>query len=90
MLDERTIRRATEEILSEFNLAESRFEIEPALGASDGATARQIRLFDADGGDKAAVVDFKDKNGDVRGDFEEIKEKIREQLEVFFKSQPAG
>jgi hypothetical protein len=84
MLDDRTIKRATEEILAELDLPESRFEIEPALGASDGETARQIRFFDSEGNDKATVVDFQDKDGNVSRDFEEIKEKIRKQTEALF------
>jgi len=84
MLDDQTIKRATEEILAELDLPESRFEIEPALGASDGETARQIRFFDSEGNDKATVVDFQDKDGNVSRDFEEIKEKIRKQTEALF------
>lgn len=81
MLDDRTIKKATEEILSELNLPERRFEIEPALGAASGENTRQIRLFDSAGNDKATIVAFQDKNGNVVDDFDEIKEKIRSQLE---------
>jgi hypothetical protein len=81
MIDDQIIKRATEEILSEINLSERRYEIEPALGAPH-ADARQIRLFDADGSDKAVVVNFQDKDGNVSADYEAIKEKIRKQLET--------
>lgn len=84
MMDDQTIKRATEEILSEINLSERRFEIEPALGAPH-ADARQIRLFDADGSDKAVVVDFQDKDGNVSTEFEAVKEKIRKQLKTLIK-----
>jgi len=84
MLDDQTIRRATEELLSEFNLSGQQFEIKTALGAANGATARQIRFFDSVGNDKSTVVDFQDKNGATSSDFEEIKQKIRKQLEVLF------
>lgn len=63
LLDDRIIRQATEEALSEMDLSERRFEIEPALGAENGETTRQIRIFDEDGGDRSTVVDFSDKNG---------------------------
>ena len=67
------IKQATEEALSEMDLSERRFEIEPALGAENGETTRQIRILDKDGGDKSTVVDFSDKNGNLGINFEEIK-----------------
>lgn len=82
MLDDQIIKQATEEVLSELQLSAPRFEIEPALGAANGEAARQIRLFDADGNDKAAVVNFEDKNGNVTIYFDDIKDKIRRQLET--------
>jgi hypothetical protein len=82
MIDDQTIRQATEEVLTDLNLTDRRFEIETALGASNGEATRQIRLFDADGTDQATAVDFRDKNGNVSIYFDEIKEKIRKQLEV--------
>ena len=84
MLDDQIIRRATEEVLADIDLQDRRFEIELALGASDGAMTQQICFFDSEGNDKAAVVDFQDKNGGVSIYFDEIKEKIRKQLEVLF------
>jgi hypothetical protein len=82
MLDDQIIRQATEETLSELQLNAQRFEVEPALGASDGETSRQIRLFDAAGNDKAAVINFEDKNGNVPIYFDDIKAKIRKQIEA--------
>ena len=75
MLDDQIIRQATEEALSELQISAQRFEIEPA---------RQIRFFDADVSDKATVVDFQDKDGNVSIYFDEIKKKIRRQIEVLF------
>ena len=81
MLDDQIIKKATEEALSELNAGAQRFEIEPALGAAHG-DARQIRLFDSAGNDQSTVVDFQDKNGNVSIYFDEIKERIRKQLET--------
>ena len=82
MIDEQTIKRATEEVLEELDMSEQQFALEPALGAGDGAAARQIRLLDPEGSDRAAVVDFQDKDGKVSIYFEDIKAKIRQQLET--------
>lgn len=82
LLDNQIIKQATEEALSEMDLSERRFEIEPAFGAANGETTRQIRIFDEDGADKSAIVDFSDKDGNISVYFEEIKEKIRKRLEV--------
>lgn len=65
--------------MPEINLSEWRFEIEPALAAPSD-DAGQIRFFEAGGNNKA--VDFQDKNGNVGSDFEEIKGKIRKQMET--------
>ena len=81
MLDDRIIRQATEEALSELQHSAPRFEIEPVPGAAHGDT-RQIRLFDSDGNDKATVIDFQDKNGKVSFYFDEIKQKIMQRLET--------
>lgn len=83
MLDEKIIRQATEEVLEELGAGERRFEIEEAMGAANSET-RQIRVFDENGTDRAAVVDFQDKNGRMSIYFDDIKEKIRAQLEVLF------
>jgi hypothetical protein len=80
-MNDEQIKRAATEVLSELNLNERRFEIEPAMGAAIGESTRQIRLFDSDGNDRAVVVDFQDKNGEIGNNFEEIKEKIRKQLQ---------
>ena len=85
MLDEKTIRQATEEALAELNFNVQKFEIETALGAANSET-RQIRVFDSDGNDKAAIVDFQDKNGNLSIYFDEIKNKIRKQLEVLIET----
>jgi len=82
MIDEQTIRRATEEVLEELDLNEQRFAIEPALGAGDGESARQIRLLDEEGSDRATVVNFQDKDGNISIYFDDIKAKIRKQLET--------
>jgi hypothetical protein len=86
MLDDLVIRKATEEVLAELNEDARRFEIEPALGPASGENARQIRVFEADGTDRAAVVDFQNKDGGVSIYFEEMKDKIRRQLETLFQS----
>ena len=86
MLDDRIIKQATEEVLSELQLNGQRFEIEPALGAAHGEAARQIRLFDSAGGDKSTVVNFLDKNGNISIYFEEIKEKIRKQIKILLET----
>ena len=82
MIDEQTIRRATEEVLEELDLNEQRFAIEPALGAGDGESSRQIRLLDEQGSDRATVVNFQDKDGNISIYFDDIKAKIRKQLET--------
>jgi cell fate (sporulation/competence/biofilm development) regulator YlbF (YheA/YmcA/DUF963 family) len=85
MLDEKIIKQATEEVLEDLGAGERRFEIEPAMGAPKSET-RQIRVFDEDGTDRATVVDFQDKNGNVSIYFEDIKETIRKQLELLIKT----
>ncbi|HEY8562466.1 MAG TPA: hypothetical protein VIL74_18960 [Pyrinomonadaceae bacterium] len=82
MIDERTIKLATEEILDELNLSGRRFAIEPALCPGDGENSRQIRLFRDDGRDRATIVDFQDKDGNVSIYFDDIKAKIRKQIET--------
>ena len=81
-MDDEVVRMATEEVLDELNMSGRRFKIETAMAAPN-AESVQIRLYDRDGLDKAVVVDLKDKNGGAVLYLDEIKERIRKQLETF-------
>lgn len=82
MLDDQEIRKATEEVVAELSLSVDRFEVEAAMGAADGESSRQIRIFDAEGRDRAVVVSFQNKDGRVADSFDEIKAAVARQLQI--------
>ncbi|HWS87484.1 MAG TPA: hypothetical protein VN282_10995 [Pyrinomonadaceae bacterium] len=55
-----------------------RVEVEPALAAPNEA-ARQLRLHDPAGTDRAVVVSFEDEGGEVVNDY---KAEVKRQLEA--------
>jgi len=82
-MDEKTIRRALEEVLRELDMPEGSARLETAMGAPEGE-AVQVRLTDEDPGGKAVAVSLSDVNGrplDEAG----LKQRLREQLSTFRK-----
>jgi hypothetical protein len=81
MIDDQIIKHAAEEVLEELDLGTWRLEVEPAAAAPHG-DVRQIRFFNEQGKDKTTVIDFEDADGKVIYYIEDIKEKIRKELET--------
>ena len=81
-MDEEVIRMAVEEVLEDLGMADRRFEVETAMAAPN-AESVQIRMLDRGGDDQAVVVNLKDENGEPIIYLDEVKERIREQLQTF-------
>ncbi len=81
-MDEEVIRMAVQEVLEDLGMAGRRFEVETAMAAPN-AESIQIRMLDRGGDDQAVVVNLKDENGEPMIYLDEIKERIREQLQTF-------
>ncbi len=73
------IERATEDVLQELKLKTWRFDVKAVRSVPHGEIS-QIRLFDAIGRDKVAVVNFQRKKKNTGRDLKELKARIRAQL----------
>jgi hypothetical protein len=81
-MDEKVLRMAVQEVLDELGMKDRRFELETAMAAPNSESF-QIRLLDESGDGRAVVVNLKDKNGEPTLYLDEIKDRVREQLETF-------
>ena len=80
-MDEEVIRSAVEEVLEELGMAGREFELETAMAAPNSESV-QIRLLGKND-DQAVVVDLRDEKGQPIIYVDEVKDRIRRQLETF-------
>jgi len=82
-MGETVLNRMLEEVVEEIGLPEGSARIDAALGAR-GGEAFQVRVKDESGEEKAVAVTLRDRDGHVLED-EELKARLRQQLETFRK-----
>ena len=82
-MGETVLNRMLEEVMEELGLPTDSARIEAALGAPEGE-AVQVRVTNESGDGKAVAVSLRDRDGHVLED-EELKARLRQQLETFRK-----
>ena len=81
-MDEQVVRMAIQEVMEELGMSERRYELETATAAAN-SDAIEIRVYDHSGDNKSVTVDLRDKEGQPVIYLDEIKDRVRRQLETF-------
>ena len=80
-MDEELIRTAVGEVMEEIGMGIRDFTLETAMAAPNPESV-QIRLL-GENNDQAVVVNLRDENGQPIIYVDEVKDRIRQQLETF-------